>query len=180
MKRIAMIVSVLLLLSGCAAKHGPVEGRSGNTITYEQVEGDGFVSFAIEGDYVYDEPVNRVFMGIDLKGHLFKSADGSTVLVAKFPKDEFEDLIGREINTPVEGIKSYPPRTAYLDRLCRLARVYLATMDTEVLAAVKILPMNDENGECPEWIYLSDVKKADPEFVRSFEQTGDEAISIHQ
>lgn len=177
MKRLLILFSLLALLFGCAAKGDLAEGVDGNTVTYALPDSDGSVTFTVGGDFVYDRPFDKEFMGLGMTGYFFTSGDGCRLLVTKVPRDGFEDLIGREIKAPDEGTKTYKPRTAYLDRLCRLARFYIVSLGSEVAAAIKIKSF--KHGEtCLGWDGLDELKAKHPEMIEEFDRSGDQAVSI--
>lgn len=177
MKRLMIVLPVLMLLLGCAVKSDLAEGRSGNTVTYALPDSDDFVTFTVGGDFVYERPFDKEFMGLGMAGYLFSSGDGCRLLVTKVPRDGFEDLIGRDIQAPAKGTKTYEPRTAYLGRLCRLARFYIVSLGTEVAGAIKIKSF--KHGEtCLGWEDLEELTARHPEMVETFNKSGDQAVSI--
>ncbi|MCJ2164352.1 MULTISPECIES: hypothetical protein [unclassified Pseudodesulfovibrio] len=71
--------------SGCAVKSSLTEDRAGEVITYTRVDSWRSVSLSVGGGCVYEQRVDREFMGVNVKGYLFKAEDGSSVLVARCP-----------------------------------------------------------------------------------------------
>lgn len=169
----------MLLAAGCAKNVGLYGVRTANTITYKGTETKHTVAFTVKGDYVYEKKVDNYFMGIELIGHLFRAPDGSTVLVAKMPRDDFEDLIGYPLKSPTWGIKAHPPRTEWLELLCQLARAYVVTLDEEVMTAIKLQTFKDEAGECTrDWESEEEIMAEDPALMTRFEETADRSIVV--
>ena len=177
MKRFVILLFVFALLLGCAAKKELAEGRNDNEVIYAMPNSEGFVTVAVGGGYAYEGPVDKSFMGLDVEGYLFKSGNGCRMLVTRLPRDGFEDLIGRKIGAPAAGTKVYEPRTAYLDRLCRLARFYVVSLGSEVVVAMQVKSFR--HGEtCLGWSGMEELTARNPGMIEEFDRDGDEAVTI--
>jgi len=169
----------LLESVGCTRSTGLYGERTGNTIAYGGIDTGHRVAYTLGGEYVYEKAVDRPFMGIDIRGHLFMAPDGSRVLVAKMPRAEFEDLIGYPIKAPTWGVKAYPPRTVWLERLCQLSRAYVVTLDKDVTTAIKLLSFKDKDGNCTrEWLSHKDILSDNPALLPRFNESADRSIAV--
>ena len=184
MKRLREILLVFLtasvvMFAGCAVKGSLLEDRTGEVITFTQVDSGRSVSLSVGGGYAYEKRVDREFMGVNFKGYLFKAEDGSSVLVSRLPRDVFENLIGRQIKAPATGVTAYSPKTVFLPRFCQLVRAYVITLDSDVVAAVKILSFADDAGGCDRWETSEAFLAENFDAVAEFDNKADAAIVIH-
>jgi len=166
------------MVMGCATRGTINETRRNNLITYTNAETGQFVSVELSDGYVYEQPITRVFRDVEVKGHLFKREMYGSILVAKMSRDEFEQLVGIKLNAPLNGVKSYPPKTIFVSQYCELVRAYVTTLDDNVVAAVKVQAPTQDAALCGTWTSLDDVMAHDINVISEFDKSADESISM--
>lgn len=176
MKRIALLILLLMLVAGCAARGRIAEDRADNAVTFTRADTGRSVTVTLGPDLTYDKRVHRDFMGAQIDGWLYRAEDGTSVLVSSLPRAEFEDLIGRSMQAPSYGFKAYPPQTSWLPRLCQLVRAYVVSVDSDVVAAVKFGPRPE--GECDGLIDNDQYMAAHFDEVAEFDRRADADIVI--
>lgn len=174
---ILVALFLIVLVAGCASRQSVTEQVDGRRIVYTAETGR-FVAVSVGGGYVYESPLERKFRGVEVKGHLFKNADGSSVVVARMTRDEFEELVGIELQGPSEGVKAFPPRTIFARKSCELVRAYVATLEEDVVAAVKLKAVQADPSLCATWLSVDDVMVHEFELVSRFDESADEAVTM--
>lgn len=175
--KLLLVVALLLMVTGCVHQASVIETRKDATITFTHDDSGQFVAVTIAEPYKYAKDIDTEYRGVPVKGPVFTTPNGASIVVAKMKRGEFEELTGLAINAPKNTMKSYPPKTILEKDACQLVRAYVVTLDSSVVAAVSLQGLDTPAGMCI-WKSLDEVKEDLPEKVNDFDLVMDEVVTI--